>query len=166
MCEPEATQIGLQYQKPSGGRIMVWPSVRGYIIKDGLAVFIGNRAYEVLDPDDPRATSPRVFVVKAPEMSFDITDEIILHWAQASGKDSVKALKSAAIVALELHDDKVNCDFEFSDWPETIIRLDWTQISDIMREVKEKGTVRKDRVWGTSYIEKEFKHDVGDLSPV
>jgi uncharacterized protein YlbG (UPF0298 family) len=40
------------------------------------------------------------------------------------------------------------------------IYMDWNQISDVMREVKEKGVVRKDRVWGTSYIEKEFKPEV------
>jgi hypothetical protein len=37
------------------------------------------------------------------------------------------------------------------------VRLDWNQIFDIMHEVKEKGVEHKDRVWGTSYIEKEFK---------
>jgi hypothetical protein len=31
-----------------------------------------------------------------------------------------------------------------------------------MREVKEKGVVRKDRVWGTSYIKKEFKPEAGN----
>jgi hypothetical protein len=29
-------------------------------------------------------------------------------------------------------------------------------VFDIMREVKEKGTPRKDPRWGTPYIEKEF----------
>jgi len=38
--------------------------------------------------------------------------------------------------------------------------ISWDQLSVIMREVKEKGVVRKDRVWGTSYIEKEFKPEV------
>ena len=38
--------------------------------------------------------------------------------------------------------------------------LDWNLVPDIMREVKGKGVVRKDRVQGTSYIEKEFKPEV------
>jgi uncharacterized protein YlbG (UPF0298 family) len=46
------------------------------------------------------------------------------------------------------------------DWPETIISLDWNQIADIMREVKEKGVVKKDRVCGYSYIEIEYKPEV------
>jgi hypothetical protein len=41
--------------------------------------------------------------------------------------------------------------------PYGVLQLDWNQLFDIMREAKEKGVVKKDRVWGTSYIEKEFK---------
>ena len=44
------------------------------------------------------------------------------------------------------------------DWPDkTTIQLDWREVSDIMREVKEKGVVHKDLRWGTTYIEREFK---------
>ena len=34
------------------------------------------------------------------------------------------------------------------------VQLDWNQVSDIMREVKEKGTVHKDLRWGTPYLAK------------
>lgn len=60
-------------------------------------------------------------------------------------------------MGLKEQNDKVDFDFEFFDQPEAIITLNWNQIADIMREVKEKGVVRKDLRWGTSYIEKEFK---------
>jgi hypothetical protein len=44
---------------------------------------------------------------------------------------------------------------EEKDWPDTTtFQLDWNQVSDIMREVKEKGVMRKDPRWGTPYIEK------------
>jgi hypothetical protein len=40
------------------------------------------------------------------------------------------------------------------DWPDkTTFQLDWNQVSDIMREVKVKGVVRKDLRWGTPYVE-------------
>jgi hypothetical protein len=43
------------------------------------------------------------------------------------------------------------------DWPDkTIIRLDWDQVSEIMRAVKEKGVVRHDPRWGTPYLENKF----------
>ena len=39
-------------------------------------------------------------------------------------------------------------------WPDNAtLQLDWNQVSDIMRAVKEKGTVHKDLRWGTPYIE-------------
>ena len=38
--------------------------------------------------------------------------------------------------------------------------MDWNQIFDVMREVKEKGVIHKDLRWGTTYIEKEFKPEV------
>jgi hypothetical protein len=38
-------------------------------------------------------------------------------------------------------------------WPDnSTLQLDWNQVSDIMRAVKEKGTVRRDLQWGTPYI--------------
>jgi hypothetical protein len=43
------------------------------------------------------------------------------------------------------------------DWN---IKLDWNQISDVMREVKETGVLRKERIRGTKYLEKEFKPEV------
>jgi hypothetical protein len=91
---------------------------------------------------------------------LDITDEIIGHWAQESGRDVVKALNNPSPIGPKEQDNKLSVYFEFSAWPGVDIRLRWDQVSDIMREVKEKGVVRKDRVWGTSYIEKEFKPEV------
>jgi hypothetical protein len=41
------------------------------------------------------------------------------------------------------------------DWPDTTtFQLDWNQVSDLMREMKEKGAVHNDLRWGTPYIEK------------
>ena len=53
-------------------------------------------------------------------------------------------------------------EFTFSiDWNKGATNtLNWNQISDIMREVKEKGVVKKDRVWGTKYIEIEYKPEI------
>ena len=41
-----------------------------------------------------------------------------------------------------------------------IVHLDWNQVPSIMREVKGKGIVRKDRVEHKAYIEKVFKPEV------
>jgi hypothetical protein len=71
-------------------------------------------------------------------------------------------LKIASIVSVDEKGSQLNIRFAFwnnNDWPR-LVTLDWNQISAIMSEVKGKGVVRKDRVLGTSYIEREFKSEV------
>lgn len=163
ISEPSAHQITLQYRKPDGGLIMVWPSVRSYRVKKDMAVFVGNEAYEQPDPDDPQATRPRLFLVRAPDLPLDVSEEILWRQAKQSGGDLTKLLKKQELLK------KINISYVGETnsllelrfgieggGPYGVLYLDWNQISDIMREVKEKGVVRKDRVWGTSYIEKEF----------
>jgi len=161
--EQPATRFELQYKKGLR-KIVIWPSMYpvGEIAKDDMVVFVANKAYEPPYPGDPRATRPRLFAVKAPESPVDITDEIVGRWAQSSGKDISKALKAAWIIRLRTQGNDATFSFEFAgvDWPEMGTTLDWNKVSEIMRDVKEHGVVRKDRVWGTSYIEKEFKPDV------
>ena len=49
---------------------------------------------------------------------------------------------------------QVHLIFASDDWPDTLVQLDWNQVSDIMREVREKGTVYRDLRWHTPYIAK------------
>jgi hypothetical protein len=160
--EPESTQITLQYRKPNGGQVVIWPSVLGCTIKNDVAVFEAKAAAKQPDPNNSRSTDSRLFAVKAPSPPLDITDEVLWRWSKESGADFAKALKTASIAFWKEKDNMV--ELHFATWPpnlpDIVVRLDWNQISDIMREVKEKGVVRKDRVWGTSYIEKEFQPEV------
>jgi hypothetical protein len=98
--------------------------------------------------------------MKAPDLLLDITDEVLWRWSKQSGEDFTKLSKKAYIMYPKKKGDAL--EFQFAvwtppDWPTVVVLMDWNQISDVMREVREKGVVRKDRVWGTSYIEKEFK---------
>ena len=96
-------------------------------------------------------------------MPMDITDEIIGRWAQTFGKDIEKAKQFVGVQSPKEKDNKLDFQFVFwttENWPDTVITLNWNQISDIMCEVEEKGVVHKDLRWGTSYIEKEFKPEV------
>jgi hypothetical protein len=158
--QPEATRISLEYRTPDGKSILIWPSLYGVneVIKGDLVIFVGDRAYHHPGSDDPKGTAPRLFAAKAPGLPLDITNEILWRWSKASGKDFNQTLEQFSLVSpaekdgqLELHLVFANYD---RDWPDTVIQLDWTHVSDIMREVKEKGTVRKDVRWGTPYIEK------------
>jgi len=105
-------------------------------------------------------------VVRAPKLPLDITDEVLWRWAKQSNDDLAKLLKNSDLFnKVHIgHFEETNSTLEFYveilNVGNGVIRLNWNQLPDIMREVKEKGVVRKDRVWGTSYIEKEFKPEV------
>jgi hypothetical protein len=162
ISEPTANQFALQYRKPTGGRVKIWPDVRTFTIKNDVAVFEGEVACEPRDPDEPRAMMSRLFAVKAPELPLDITDEVLWRWSNKNGIDFTNAVKIASVVTVGEKENHLEIRFAFwnnNDWPR-IILLDWNEISDIMHEVKENGAVRKDRVLHTSYIEKEFKSGV------
>ena len=158
---------------------MVWPDLypSKVVIKDQVAVFVGTKAYEPPDPEERRATNPRLLAVRAPELPLDITDEVLWRCAKQSGNlqlfaspvsgdmaDLLKdpdVMKKAYIGHIEETNSMLQFFFQIRDTgPSGTIHLDWKLIPDIMHEVKEKGVVRKDRLWHKTYIEKEFGVDV------
>jgi hypothetical protein len=151
--EPPAQRFELRYKK-KWGAIVVWPDTYGIHIKNDVAVFKGYKTSDRLSPTSARTTEPRLFAVKAPELPLDITIEVLWQWSIESKGDFWKTVKTASIVDIEEKDNTLIFHFA-GGGPDS--NLNWDQISDIMREVKEKGVEHKDRVWGTSYIEKEFK---------
>jgi hypothetical protein len=155
------TRVSFEYQAPDGKITLIWPSLYGVaeVIKGDVAIFVGDKAYISPDPDDPRGTRPRLFAVKAPGLPLDITDEVLWLWSRASGKDFANTVQlfDLATPAEKNNQLELQLDFwtEGNDWPDTsTLQLNWKQVSDIMREVQEKGAVRKDLRWGTPYIER------------
>jgi hypothetical protein len=148
-------RISFQYRR-NGKRVMIWPSLFGTrpLIKDDLALFVGDQDYRQ-PPRNARATRERLFAVKASGPPLDITDEVLWRWSKKSGEDFSQVARKATITYPKEKDNGVV--FYFASGPD--VYLEWDQISDIMREVKEKGVVRKDQVWGATYIEKEFHVD-------
>jgi hypothetical protein len=137
----------------------------GEVVKGNVAIFVGDKAYVSSDPDDPRGTQPRLFAVRSPGLPLDITDEVLWRWSKTSGKDFAKAVQLFSMATPAEKNGQLELQLEFwtqeKDWPDkTTFQLNWSQVFDIMREVKEKGTLRKDPRWGTSYIEKEFQPEV------
>jgi hypothetical protein len=153
-------RISLNHRGPDGALVLVWPSLFGsdVIIKEDLAIFVGDEAYVSSNPDDLRGTKPRLFAVVAPNPPLDITDEVVWYWCKASGKDFARALRLFNMATLVNQGDKVEVQLDFfvneSGWPDNgSLQLDWNQISEIMRTVKAKGKVQKDPRWGTPYIQ-------------
>jgi hypothetical protein len=154
-------RISFQCRGPDGKTMLIWPSLYGVgeVIKGDLAIFVGDKAYVSPDPDDPRGTKPRLFAVRSPALPLDITDEILWRWSKASGKDFAQAVQFFSLVTPEEKNGQLELHLEFwtdeKDWPDkATVQLGWDQVSGIMREVKEKGTMHKDLRWGTLYIEK------------
>jgi hypothetical protein len=154
-------RVSFQHRAPDGSITLIWPSLYGVneVVKGDLAIFVGDRAYVSSDPDDPRGTKARLFAVRAPDLPLDITDEVLWRWSRTSGKNFAKA--SAMISLMKPVEKNGRLELylifetdETDDWPDAIVQLDWTQVSDIMREVKAKGVGRKDLRWGTPYIVK------------
>ena len=159
--DPADTRVSLQYRAPDGKITLIWPSLYGVgeVIKGDMAIFVGDKAYVDPDSDNPRSTKPRLFAVRSPALPLDITDEVLWQWSNKSGKDFAKALDRFSTITPVEKNGRLELQLEFwteeKDWPDkSTVQLDWSQVSDIMREVKEKGALRKDPRWGTPYLEK------------
>jgi hypothetical protein len=160
---PADTRVSFQYRAPDGKITLIWPSLYGVgeVIKGDVAIFVGDKAYVQPDSDNPRGTKPRLFAVRSPALPLDITDEVLRQWSKKSGKDFMKALDCVNMVTPVEKDGQLDLKLEFwteeKDWPDTsILQLDWNQVSDIMRAVKEKGVVRRDPRWGTPCLENQY----------
>lgn len=148
-------RIELQYRDEKGKRVVIWPALRSSpVIEGDTAVFVGLRAPWQAEPDPSWAgTGPRLFAVKSPGPVLDITTEVLYRWSQESGQDFATLLRTAQVGVSGKEGDGVGVLFGA---PTIRVHLDWTQVSDIMREVKAQGVERKDPVWNTTYIESKL----------
>ena len=159
--DPANTRVSFQYRAPDDKITLIWPSLYGVgeVIKGDVAIFVGDKAYMSSDSDNPRGIKPRLFAVRSPALPLDITDEVIWQWSKKSGKDFAKALDRFEMLTPVEKNGQLELQLEFwtqeKDWPDTsTLQLDWNQVFDIMREVKEKGVMRQDPRWGTPYFER------------
>jgi hypothetical protein len=159
-ADPEDMRISFDYRVPGGSTMLIWPSLyeTAVVIKGDVAFFVGDKAYVSSDPDDPRGLKPRLFAVQPPGLPLDITDEVLWYWSKASGKDFAKAVQLFLLATPVEKNNHLDVQLEFwvdeNGWPDhSTLQLDWNQVSEIMRTVKAKGSVRKDLRWGTPYIE-------------
>jgi hypothetical protein len=156
---PADVRTSFQHRAPNGNITPVWPALYGVneVINGEVAIFVGEVAYVSSNPDDPRGTRPRLFAVKSPDLPLDITDDILAQWSQANAKDFAQARKRLSLVTPAEKDGRLELQLEFWSnekyWPDSAaLLLDWTRVSDIMRDLKAKGTVRTDLRWKTPFI--------------
>ena len=158
--DPADARVSIQYRAPDGKITPIWPALYGVgeVIKGDVAIFVGDKAYVQPDADNPRGAKPRLFAVQSPALPLDITDEILWRWSKTTGKDFARTVDRFSMVTPVEKNGQLELQLDFwtqeKDWPDkTTFQLDWNQVSDIMREVKVKGVVRKDLRWGTPYVE-------------
>lgn len=146
------------YHAPDGQTLPIWPSLYGVdeVIHTNLAVFVGD---VTRGGRSSRSTGPRLFVVAAPELPVDITSAVVWRWSQASGKDFRTALEKFSLVTPVARDGRLELHFDFwteegeTDWPDrAVLTLEWNQVTDILRAVKQRGGVKKDARWRTPFI--------------
>ena len=160
VAEPLPSRVSFQYRATDDTVTKVWPALYGVgeVVNDGVAVFVGDKAYT--NPE--KVTHPRVFAVKSPALPLDITDEVLREWAQATGRSLSQARDRFALATPEEKDGGVNLLLQFSvnndmgtgqdNWPpQSILKLTWPQVDDIMHTVKSAGVEKKDLRWKTPY---------------
>lgn len=160
-----APRNSFEFLDASGKTRLIWPDIyaASCVVGGEYAVFVGDKAY--IEPDG-KATHPRLFAVKAPELPMDITDEVLWRWSKATGKDFMKAENRFNMVTVTGNPDHLQVHLEFwsggmlaegEDWPDAgDVQLEWKQVAAILRTEKTLGVVQKDLRWHTPYIGMKF----------
>lgn len=163
--EPEPPRLSLQHRSADGTVTQIWPSLYSehLVVKGDLAVLVADKAF--VEPE--RVTHPRLFVVRAPDLPLDLTDEVLWRWSKANQKNFAKTLEKYAEIEPVENDGGLKLRLQFwsnaaygserDDWPdEGSLQLDWRQVDEIMHAVKTKGIVEKDLRWHTQYIGEKY----------
>ncbi|MBI3878815.1 MAG: hypothetical protein HY301_01970 [Verrucomicrobia bacterium] len=155
---PMTLRTALQHHKAGEKPTQIWPSLYGMktLIIEDKVIFVANTASGKRNRDGDLFSEARLFVAKGPELPLDITNEVLWRWSKQAGEDFTELLKVSSIVYPKLDGNLVEFHFVHSVTDGFIITVKRDEISDIMREVKEKGVTNKDAIWGTPYLEKEL----------
>ncbi|MGZ4971590.1 MAG: hypothetical protein ACXWDN_02435 [Limisphaerales bacterium] len=154
--EPESAKISLFWKDSLGKSVTVWPIVHSRIlIKEGTAVFAGDRTVGRSSLDGDFEMTLRLFVVKSPEPPIDITSEVVIRWATNISKDPKQAVTNANLIGMQEMSGQVQCHFEFDGgiWPGEDVFLNWSQIQEITNAVKQKASKHKDEELKIFYLE-------------
>jgi hypothetical protein len=146
LSEPDAYRITLQYRDGNGKRVLIWPYMGGGpTIHNGVAVFSGY-------PEN------FVFAVKAPGPLLEISAPLLRKWSKESGESLSEALMGRSGFYYRTKEDGLEFHFP-SSRRDRFVLADWNEISDMMREVQEKGVARESETKGITYLEEELPVD-------
>ena len=158
--EPAVPRVSFEHQLSGDKSTLIWPSMYGVneVVQGDLAIFVGDKTYL---ESGAKVTHPRLFSVKYPELPVDITDEVLRLWSESAGKNLVMTLSKFRLVTPEETDRRLALHLDFysndKNWPDrSDLPLSWSQVSEIMTVVKQRGIVKKELQWHTLYLDENF----------
>jgi hypothetical protein len=153
----------LRYWNTSGKDTLIWSYLSNQIVYIGNdeAIFHGWLTTGSSDPDGPgRRKSERLFAVQGNGPAVDITDDIILLWAKASGTNAVDALRKAYVASLSKRTNTIEIEVAvmFGGWG--TVELSQDQLNKIILQAKQTGKEMEDPGFGTPYLKRDWKLDL------
>lgn len=163
MTQPDAPdRVSFDFRQPSGQNLVIWPSLseRTVIFMGKMAVFVGDQAYA---GPEGKTMRPRLFLVEAPGLPVDVTDEILWHWAKVHGRSLNSTVANLTTITpagnrtgLAVHLEFWTSDLDEAsrNWPaEGEVDLSWSQVNQLLATGKATGTQKKDLRWHTPYLD-------------
>jgi hypothetical protein len=91
---------------------------------------------------------------------MEISIPVMRRWSKETGKDDA----GVEIVGFTTNGNQMEFNLVVRNHPERheVVLVDWNQIADMMREVKENGVERQDSMSGTPFIEEQKNSEKND----
>lgn len=154
--DADFARVALEFRPPGGPKQTVWSQLYGVdeVILDDLAVFVGD-----VSTHRRGSTQPRLFLVKAPQVPVDVTDEMLWRWSRANHRSPDQALQHYSLVTPVRVGAELELRFDFwtdegeNDWPEHgVLRLPVGEMPEILRAAQKRAHPEKEPTWHTDYL--------------
>jgi hypothetical protein len=130
----------LQYVGPDKKRVTVWPYVTssntGIIIKNGVAVFLGQKSIENKNQKGEFSFRRRIFVARAPAPAVDVSEAVLKKWSIQSHYNYEETLANYDYVSLLALADSIEVEMivlKNGEPAGTKYQIAWNQILDFMK---------------------------------
>jgi hypothetical protein len=152
----------IYYWDKNGKKTLIWRyRSNQFLYTNDLALFHG---YLTTGPDDPggatRRGVERLFAVQGSGPPVDITEDVVLVWAQETGTNSLLALKTGYIASLQNRDDVFQVRTGFRFGAVGTVELDRDALLKIIREAQQRGKLMKDPGFGTPYFKRDWEAEL------
>lgn len=154
--DADFARVALEFHPPGGPKQTLWPQLYGVneVVLDDLVIFVGD-----VSSHRRGNTQPRLFLVQAPQVPVDVTDEMLWRWSRANHRNLDQALQHYSLVTPVRVGAEVELRFDFwtdegeNDWPEHgVLRLPVGQMPEILRSAQKRAHPEREPTWHTDYL--------------